>query len=135
MEDVASNCFPRTVWNFVQDKWFLLLIFLVSSTHVTLCYVVTKISIHTRPIDCFTRMSQAAFNSCVGTMESFVYLGPQAKRNKKLKTTYNHAILNVFLALQWEHSAHSNAVFFFVKRNIVNIFRRHVILSHCRAVE
>ena len=81
MEDVASNCFPRTIWNFVRDKWFLLLIFLVSSTHVTLCYVVAKISIHTRPIDCFIRTSQAAFNSCVGTMESFAYLGPQAKRN------------------------------------------------------
>ena len=55
--------------------------------------------------------------------------------NKKLKTTYNRAILNVFLALQWERSAHSNAVFFFVKRNILNIFHRHVILSHCGAVE
>ena len=81
MEDIASNCFPWTVWNFVRDKWFLLLIFLVSSTHATLCYVVPKVSIHARPIDCFTRTSKTAFNSCVGTMESFTYLGPQAGRD------------------------------------------------------
>ena len=52
----------------------------------------------------------------------------KTKRNKKLKTTYNRAILNVFLALQWERSAHSNVVFFFVKRNIVNIFPVFLLL-------
>ena len=36
VEDIASDCFPWTVWNFVRDKWFLLLIFLVSS-HTLLC--------------------------------------------------------------------------------------------------
>ena len=51
------------------DKWFLLLIFLVRSTHTTLGYVVVKVSIHARPVDCFTRTSQATFNSCVGTMK------------------------------------------------------------------
>ena len=81
MEDVASNCFPWTVWNLVTDKWFFLLIFLVSSTHATLRYVVSKVSVHARPINCFTRTSHAAFNSCVGTMESFAYLGSQAGRD------------------------------------------------------
>jgi len=81
MEDITSNSFPWTVWNFVRDKWFLLLIFLVSSTHTTLYYVVTKVSIYARPINCFTPTSKAAFNSCVGTMESFAYLGPQAGRD------------------------------------------------------
>ena len=81
VEDVASNCFPWAVWNFVTDKWFLLLIFLVSSTHATLCYVVPKVSVHARPINCFMRLSQAAFNTYVGTMESFAYLGPQAGRD------------------------------------------------------
>ena len=81
MKNIASNCFPWTVWNFVRDKWFLLLIFLVCSTHATLCNVVLKVSIHAKPISCFTRTSQAAFNSCVGTMESFTYLGPQAGRD------------------------------------------------------
>ena len=51
------------------DKWFLLLIFLVRSTHTTLGYVVLKVSINARPVDCFTRTSQATFNSCVGTMK------------------------------------------------------------------
>ena len=36
MEDIASTCFPLTVWDFVRDKWFLLLIFLVRSTHIKL---------------------------------------------------------------------------------------------------
>ena len=81
VDNVASNCFSWTVWNFVTDTWFLLLIFLVSSTHATLCYVVPKVSVHARPINCFTRTSQAAFNSCVGTMESFAYLRPQAGRD------------------------------------------------------
>ena len=58
MEGIASNCFPQTVWDFVQDKWFLLLIFLVHSTHITLGYVVVKASIHARPVDCFTHTSQ-----------------------------------------------------------------------------
>ena len=80
MEDIASTCFPLTVWDFVRDKWFLLLIFLVHSTHITLGYVVVKASIHARPVDCFTHTSQAAFNSCVGTMKSFAYFGPQGKR-------------------------------------------------------
>ena len=62
------------------DKWFLLLIFLVRSTHITLGYVVVKVSIHARPVDCFTCTSQAAFNSCVGTMKLFAYFGPQGKR-------------------------------------------------------
>ena len=62
------------------DKWFLLLIFLVRNTHTTLGYVVVKVSIHARPVDCFTCTSQAAFNSCVGTMKLFVYFGPQGKR-------------------------------------------------------
>ena len=31
------------------------------------------------------------------------------------------------LALQWERSAHSNAVFFFGKRNVLNMFHRAVI--------
>ena len=48
MKDIASNCFPRTVWNFVRDKWLLLLIFLVGSTHATLCYVVPKVSARRR---------------------------------------------------------------------------------------
>ena len=82
VEDIASDCFPWTVWNFVRDKWFLLLIFLVSSARATLCYVVRKVSIQARPINCFTRTSKAAFNSCVGTMESLVYLGPKAGRNR-----------------------------------------------------
>ena len=56
MEDIASNCLPWTVWNLVRDKWFLLLIFLLSSTHITLYYVVPKVSIHARPIDCFMCM-------------------------------------------------------------------------------
>ena len=81
MEDITSNCFPWTAWNFVRDKWFLLLIFLVSGTHATLCYVVPKVSIHARPTNCFTCTSKASFNSCVGTMESFAYLGPQAGRD------------------------------------------------------
>ena len=81
VEDIASDCFPWTVWNFVRDKWFLLLIFLVSSAHATLCYVVPKVSIQARPINCFTRTSKAAFNSCVGTMESLADLGPQAERD------------------------------------------------------
>ena len=33
MEDIASNCFPWTVWNSVGDTWFLLLMFLVSVAH------------------------------------------------------------------------------------------------------
>ena len=37
VEDIASDCFPCTVWNFVRDKWFLLLMFLVSCAHATLC--------------------------------------------------------------------------------------------------
>ena len=74
MEDTASNCFRWTVWNFVTDKWFLLLIFLVRSTHATLYYVhvVLKVSIHARPKNC---MSKAPFNSCEGTMELFDILG------------------------------------------------------------
>ena len=36
VEDIASDCFPWTVWKFLRDKWFLLLIFLVSSAHATL---------------------------------------------------------------------------------------------------
>ena len=62
------------------DKWFLLLIFLVRSTHTTLGYVVVKVSIHSKVVDCFTRTSQAVFNSCVGTMKLFVHFGPQGKR-------------------------------------------------------
>ena len=84
VENIASDCFPWTVWNFVRDKWFLLLIFLVSSAHATLCYVVPKVSIQARPINCFTRTSKAAFNSGVGTMESLAYLGPQAERDYTL---------------------------------------------------
>lgn len=80
MEDIASNCFPRTAWDFVRDKCFLLLIFLVRSTQITLGYVVVKVSIHARPVDCGTCMLQAAFNSCVGTMKLFTYFGPQGKR-------------------------------------------------------
>ena len=45
VEDIASDCFPWTVWNFVRDKWFLLMNFLVSCAHATLCYVVPKVSI------------------------------------------------------------------------------------------
>ena len=45
VEDIASDCFSWTVWNFVRDKWFLLLIFLVNSAHATLCYVVPKVTI------------------------------------------------------------------------------------------
>ena len=67
VKDIASDCFPWTVWNFVRDKWFLLLIFLVSSAHATPCYVVPKVSIQAGPINCL-RTSKAAFNSCVGTM-------------------------------------------------------------------
>ena len=70
VEDITSDCYPWTVWNFVRDKWFLLLIFLVSCAHATLCYVVTKVSIQARPINCFARTSKAAFNSCVGMEES-----------------------------------------------------------------
>ena len=55
LEDIASDCFPWTVWNFVRDKWFLLLIFLISSAHATLCYVVLKVSTQARPVNCFTR--------------------------------------------------------------------------------
>ena len=39
VENIASDCFPWTVWNFVRGKWFLLLIFLVSSAHATLSNV------------------------------------------------------------------------------------------------
>ena len=60
MEDIASNCLSWTVGNLVRDKWLLLLIFLLSSTHITLYYVAPKVSIHARPIDCFTCTS----NSC-----------------------------------------------------------------------
>ena len=66
VEDITSDCFPWTVWNFVRDKCFLLLIFLVSSAHATLCYVVSKVSIKARPINCFTRTSKAAFNFWCG---------------------------------------------------------------------
>ena len=50
VDNVASNCFSWTVWNFVTDTWFLLPIFLVSSTHATLCYVVPKVSVHARHV-------------------------------------------------------------------------------------